>query len=702
MSLPAPLRGNPRLGTWLRVDPAGWVEVRSGKVELGQGILTALAQIAAGTLGLAAHQVRMVAAGTDCSPDEGVTSGSLSVQDSGSALRQVCTEARSIYGAVAAARLGVPGDTLAIEGGVFGGRLSYWDLADDALLDRDATGLPPAVAGPAAGLARIDLPDKVFGRPRFIHDMVLPGLRHGRMVRPPGPGARLLAVDAGPGPGPGPGAGIGFVRDGSLLGVVAGTEREAEAAATALSARCRWTEPDALPDAARLAAWLRSQPAETTHVAHDAQPPRSNQPQVARTLRAEYAKPYLAHASIGPSCAIARWEAGALTVWSHTQSIYNLRRDLALALRIAPGRVTVHHVEGSGCYGHNPADDVAFDAAFLARQAGGRPVRVQWSRADELGWTPFSPAMAVALEADLDVEGGIVDWRHTIWSNGHSTRPGRGSSPALLGAWSLDPPFERQPAINAARAVGGGADRNAAPSYDLPSWSIADHRVLSMPLRASAMRALGALLNVFAAEQMMDRLALDTGSDPVAYRLRHTTDPRARVVIELAARHGDWAAPLPEGMGRGIGYARYKNSGAYCAVVATIEAAEVIRVRRLVIACDVGIVIDADGVANQMEGGAIQATSWVLKEAVRFEAGRVTSTSWDAYPILTFSEVPAVSVHIVPSAAPSVGAGEGSVGPTAAAIANAVSAALGVQVRQMPLSPGHVVAAFDEQLGEQA
>ena len=305
-------------------------------------------------------------------------------------------------------------------------------------------------------------------------------------------------------------------------------------------------------------------------------------------------------------------------------------------------------------------------------------------------------------KADLDAEGGIVGWRHTIWSNGHSTRPGRGTSPALLGAWSLEPPFERQPAINAARAVGGGADRNAAPSYALPSWSVTDHRVLSMPLRASAMRALGALMNVFAAEQMMDRLARDTGADPVAYRLRHTEDPRARAVIEMAARQANWGAPLPEGMGRGIGYARYKNTSAYCAMVAEIEAVEVIRVRRLVIACDVGIVIDPDGVANQIESGAIQATSWVLKEAVRFEAGRVTSTDWDAYPILTFSEVPAVSVYIVPSDAPSVGAGEGSVGPTAAAIANAVSAALGVQVRRMPLSPDHVVAAFDEQGGDQA
>ena len=695
MTLPASLRANPRLGQWLRVRREGWVEASSGKVELGQGILTALTAIVADTLGLGTDQVRMLPACTAHSPDEGVTSGSLSVRDSGSALRQVCLEARAIYLRQAADELGKPVDSLTVERGTIGGRTSYWVLADDALLDRDATGEPEALAGTRAGLPRIDLPDKVFGRPRFIHDLILPGLLHGRIVRPPGPEAKLLSMQDGatracPGM-------LAVVRDGSLVGVVAATEPEAVAAAAILARDCRWSDPANLPPQDGLASWLRLQPAETSHVAQGKRP--GNQPPVARTVRTEFAKPYLAHASIGPSCAIARFDGPELIVWSHTQAIFNLRRDLALALRLEPEQVTVQHVEGAGCYGHNPADDVAFDAAFLARHLQGRPVRVQWSRADELAWPPFSPAMAVVIEVDLDATGAILDWRHTIWSNGHSTRPGRGSSPALLGAWSLDPPFERQTAINAPRAVGGGADRNAAPSYDFPVWSITDHRILAMPLRASAMRALGALMNVFAAEQVMDRLAHQSGADPVAYRLRHTTDPRARAVIEAAVAHADWEAQLPDGWGRGIGYARYKNTSAYCAVVAEIEAGATIHVRRLVIACDVGIVVDADGVANQIEGGAIQATSWVLKEAVQFAAGRITSDSWDTYPILTFSEVPPVSVHIVDSVEPSVGAGEASVAPTAAAIANAVTAALGVQIRQMPLTPERVIAAANE-MGE--
>ena len=709
MTLPAPLLGHPRLDQWLRVRAGGWVEVFSGKVELGQGILTALAQIVADTLGLGAAQVRMVAASTAHSPDEGVTSGSLSVQDSGAALRQVCTEVRAIYLHLAALSLNEPAATLRIaDGAIVGqtGTTSYWALADDACLDRAATGQPPAEARPGVSAMRIDLPDKVFGRPRFIHDLALPNMLHGRIVRPPGVNARL--VDLAPG-STAAWPGVMVVRDGSLLGVLAETEREAEAAAGALAASCRWDTPvDSLPDADNLADWLRSQPADTKIVTHGpAVPAGSNQPAVARTLRAEFAKPFLAHASIGPSCAVAQWhDAARLQVWSHTQSVFNLRRDLALALRVTEGDIVVQHAEGSGCYGHNPADDVAYDAAFLARAVLGRPVRVQWSRADELGWAPFSPAMAVALEADLDSTGAVAGWRHTIWSNGHSTRPGRGTSPALLGAWHLDPPFERQTAINAPRAVGGGADRNAAPSYDFPTWCVTDHRVLGMPLRASAMRALGALINVFAAEQFMDELAAAAESDPVAFRLRHAADPRARAVIALAVARSGWDTVLPDGHGRGLAYARYKNTSAYCAVVAEIEAADTIRVRRLTVACDVGLVVDPGGVANQMEGGAIQATSWVLKEAVRFDRDRVLSTSWDDYPILTFSEVPNVAVHIVPSDAPSVGAGEGSVGPTAAAIANAVSAALGARVRQMPLTPERVIAAFDaadnNQMGEHA
>jgi nicotinate dehydrogenase subunit B len=491
---------------------------------------------------------------------------------------------------------------------------------------------------------------------------------------------------------------IAVVRDGSLLGVLAETERQAEQALAALGDAAAWDMADgALPDQDALPAWLRTQPIESKVVAYKHDPSLgANQPQVSRTLRTSFAKPFLAHASIAPSCALARFDGATLEVWTHSQGIYNLRTDLALAFGLHADAIIVQHVEGAGCYGHNPADDAAFDAAWLARAAGGRPVRVQWTRSDELAWAPFSPAMAVDLEADLDASGAIVGWRHTVWSNGHSTRPGRATSPALLGSWHMDPPFERQPAINAPLAAGGGAERNAVPSYDFPAWQVVNNRVLSMPLRSSAMRALGAFANVFAVEQLMDELAYANGSDPVAYRLRHLADTRARAVIALAVARSGWAGEKLADHGHGLGFARYKNTGAYCAVVAEIEAAAEIRVKRLTIAVDVGLAVNADGVANQIEGGAIQATSWILKEVVRFDRNRITSDTWDTYPILRFSDVPAVDVHIVPSTQPSVGAGEGSVGPTAGAIANAVFDALGVRVRQMPLSAEHVIAAFDQ------
>ena len=698
--LPGSLHTNRRLSQWLRVRAGGWVEITSGKVELGQGILTALRQIAADELDLSPERVRMVAATTAGSPDEGVTSGSLSVQESGTALRHACAEARAIYLAEAAKKLGVEAEKLRIDDGAIIGpgnlRTSYWELADDALLAREATGAvvpKPASARRLAGITadRVDIPDKIFGRPRFIHDLVLPGMLHGRVLRPPSPGATLSSVDESAVRLPGV---VAVVRDGSFLGVVAEDEAVANKAVERLRAATIWDETDTLPDAAELAEWLKAQPAETTVVAsRDADAAR----QVARTVRREYSKPFLAHGSIAPSCAIAAWGEAGLHVRTHSQGIYNLQADLALALSMPRERILVEHVEGAGCYGHNGADDVALDAVLLARAAGGRPVRVQWSRADELSWAPFGPAMAVAIEADLDAAGAVVGWRHDVWSNGHSLRPGRAKTPTLLAATHLEQAFPPIVAINAPLAAGGGAERNSVPGYDFPALRVTSHRVLSMPIRTSAMRALGAVANVFAIEQLVDELAAERGEDPVSYRLRHLSDPRGRAVIEAAAKRAGWhARRKADGIGHGVAFARYKSTGAYCAVVAEIEAEREIRVRRLVIAVDVGEVINPDGVINQIEGGAIQATSWTLKEEVRFDRRRVTSDSWEAYPILRFSEVPHVDVEIVarPDEKP-LGAGEAAQGPTAAAIANAVGDALGVRVRALPITPERIVAAME-------
>ena len=696
--LPGSLRVNRRLSQWLKFHADGYVEVFSGKVEIGQGILTALAQIAAEELDVLLAQVRLVPASTARSPDEAITSGSLSVQESGTALRHACAEARAIYLQAAAVRLGAAIESLTADSGNIastnGAKTSYWELADDTLLDREATGQVAPKAASAhrivgAPIARLDLSDKIFGRPCFIHDLELPRMLHGRVLRPPSANATLIDVDEVkvrelPGV-------VGVVRDGSFVGVLAQSEAGADAAVQELAAVASWHQTESLPDEASLATWLKAQEAETSIV--DSKAATAPRP-VARTMSARYSRPYLAHASIGPSCAVAQWQESGLRVWTHSQGIFNLRKDLAPALGLAEDKIVVEHVQGAGCYGHNGADDVALDAARLARAAGGCPVRVQWSRADELAWAPFGPAMAVEIEADLDDAGGVIAWRHTIWSNGHTSRPGRGKSPALLGAWHLAKPFERLPAINPPVAGGGGAERNSIPLYTFPAWQIVNHRIMTMPLRASALRSLGAYANVFAIESFVDELAVAAGLDPIAFRLRYLADPRARAVIECAARNAGWNRwNKREGAGHGIGFTRYKNVGAYCAVIAEIEAEAEIRVRRLVIAVDVGLVINPDGVANQIEGGAIQAASWTLKEAVRFDRMRVTSDSWGAYPILRCSETPAVEVEIVSRPdCPAVGVGEAAQGPTAAAIANAVFDALGLRVRDLPLTAERILA----------
>jgi CO/xanthine dehydrogenase Mo-binding subunit len=357
--------------------------------------------------------------------------------------------------------------------------------------------------------------------------------------------------------------------------------------------------------------------------------------------------------------------------------------------------ITVHHVQGSGCYGHNGADDVALDAVLLARSAGGRAVQVQWMRDDEFGWAPCGPAMTIDLAASLDASGRIVAWRHELWSNGHSQRPGRSQTPALLASWHIARKFASPPAVNAPQPMGAD-DRNAVPLYDFPVQQVVNNYVHDAPIRVSALRSLGAFANVFAIETFVDDLAEAATTGPIGFRLRHLSDARARAVIETAADRAGWTTwRAGDGRGHGIGFARYKNIGAYCAVVAEIEVDRDIRLRRLVVAVDVGLTINPDGVKNQLEGGAIQAASWTLKEEVKFDEHGITSRGWDEYPILRFSETPSVDVVVIDRPdLPSLGAGEAAQGPTAAAIGNALRDALGIRVRELPLTPDRIAAAI--------
>lgn len=699
-SLPVSLVANPRLSSWVRFTGEGRVAILPGKVEIGQGIVTALAQIAADELDVDISRVDMIRASTATSPNEGVTSGSLSIQQSGRALRHVCAEVRQRLLVAASERLGVDTSLLDVDDGTISGpgnvRTSYWELAGDVSLDHDAsvgaaakTAAKRAVAGHS--IQRVDIPDKVFARPRFLHDRALPGLLHGRVLRPDISGAKLTALDetaARTIPGL-----VAIARDGGFAGVVADSEVAAEVALNALRKGATWSAGEPLPDENDLAGFLKSQPVETTTI--DTMTSASTN-KAARTLRRQYTRPYIAHASIAPSCAMARWEGDRVQVWTHSQGVYLLRADLAIVLRLPAENIVVEHMEGAGCYGHNAADDVALDAVLLAKAAGGRPVRVQWSRHDEMSHAPFGAAMAIEIAADLDADNEIVGWRHAIWSNGHAARPGRAAQPALLAATEIANPYPRMISTNPPAANGGGGDRNSVPLYDFPAWTITSHRLLTMPVRTSALRTLGAQGNVFAIESLLDEIAVLRDEDPVAFRLRHLRDERAKDVIRAAARRAQWKPEKRTGIGYGVGFARYKNTGAYCAAIAEIEGSDDIRVRRLTLAVDVGEAINPDGVINQIEGGAIQATSWVLKERVRFDRTRIASTSWTDYPILTFSEVPAVDVEIIqrPEIEP-VGAGEAAHGPVTAAVANAVHDCLGVRVRDLPITRDKIIAAME-------
>ena len=698
------LAANPKLSSWINFDSEGQVIVSPGKVEIGQGIVTALAQIAADELDVAFARVRMVRASTAGSPNEGVTSGSLSVQHSGRAIRFACAEIRKLFLDAAAERLGVAPDVLSIRDGTIAGpgnvSTSYWELANDISLDRDATASAAPKSSEQRAIAghsvqRLDIPDKIFGRPRFIHDLALSGQLHGRVLRADFLHATLVELNedrARQVEGL-----IAIVRDGNFAGVVCETETSAETALAALRKSATWSSRETLPDEDDFAAWSKRQPAETAVISSKkAASPAAK----ARTLKRQYTRPYIAHGSIAPSCAMAQWDGEKVKVWTHSQGVYLLRSDLALVLKLPADDITVEHVEGSGCYGHNGADDVALDAVLLAKAAGGRPVRVQWSRADEMSHAPFGAAMTIEIEADLDARDEIVCWRHSIWGNGHTARPGRANLPTLLAASELATPFPRAIAVDPPAGAGGGSDRNSIPLYDFPSWHVEAHRLTTMPIRTSALRTLGAQGNVFAIESFLDELASERGEDPVAFRLRHLSDPRSRDVVQAVARRANWKPAAQDGVGQnigyGIGFSRYKNTGAYCAVVAEVEVGEDIRVRKLTLAVDVGEAINPDGVINQIEGGAIQATSWVLKERVRFDNTRIISNSWTDYPILRFSEVPDVDVEVIsrPEIDP-VGAGEAAHGPVTAAIANAVFDALGVRLRDLPITRDRLIAAME-------
>jgi CO/xanthine dehydrogenase Mo-binding subunit len=699
---PGSLATTPYLDAWIRIDADGRITAFTGKAELGQGFKTAFQQIAAEELDVAFDALKVVTADTHRTANEGYTSGSHSMQDSGVAVQNAAAQVRELLITEAARRLNLPAEQLRTENGAViapdGQRVGYGELVASDMLHVQARP-QSALKDPATytvmgrSVPRLDIPAKVSGGAAYVQDMRLPGMVHARIVRPPSYQAQLMecdtsAVEKLPGV-------VKVVRNGSFLAVVAQKEFQAIKAMRVMSAATKWQEKPNLPKQDELPHVVTSLASQDSVIFE-----RSNSSiEGQRNLEATYTRPYQSHGSIGPSCAVAQLSNDVMTVWTHTQGVYPDRQGIAEMLRVPNASVRLIHVEGSGCYGHNGADDAAADAALIARELPGVPVRVQWMREQEHGWEPFGPAMVTKLKASLDDRGTIASWNFEVWSNTHSMRPGGAGS--LLAAQHMAEPFA-VPAPKPIPLPEGGGDRNAIPIYKFPNAHVVHHFIPAMPVRVSAMRALGAYHNVFSIESFMDELASLAGADPIEFRLKHLDEPRARAVIEKAADEFGWkkGQKAPYGRGYGFAFARYKNLAAYCAIASEVEVnLETGRSHlvRAVAAVDSGQVVNPDGLINQVEGAILQSTSWTLYEAVTFDDTRITSIDWQTYPILRFDAVPEkIDVHIINRPGlPFLGSGETGQGPAAASVANAIAHATGKRLRNLPLTRKKIKDAID-------
>jgi nicotinate dehydrogenase subunit B len=689
-----------QIDAWLAIAPDSGVTLYTGKVELGTGVATALAQIVAEELDVAVGRITVVQGDTARTPDQGITAGSKTIQRGASIIRQAAADARYTLRLLASVRLSTSVDQLATADGVVSviddpsRRATYGELVGGRRFSRPVTRdfqTKPRAAYTVVGapVPRLDIPAKVAGTHVYVQDLRVPGMLHGRVVRPRAVGAGLAAVDEGsvrelPGV-------VRVVREGDFVGVVC--EREEQAITAARALKVTWRGGAHLPAMAALHDALVQSPS-TPRVLVNRGDVDGALKRAAAPLDREYRWPYQMHASIGPSCGVADVRKDGATVWTASQGVFDLRGALAGLLGLPAERIRAIFVEGSGCYGHNGADDAAADAAILSR-AVGRPVRVQWMRHDEHGHEPKGPAMVMRVRGALDADRHVTAWDYAVWTPTHTRRPAGRAGNLLAG--------EETGALEAVTRVSGG-DRNAQHGYAFPSNRVVVHELDRSPLRVSALRGLGAPANTFANESFVDELAAAAGADPVEFRLRHLGDPRAVAVIRAAARAAGWTprpAPAPgarsggPAVGRGIAYCQYENENAYVAAVVEVEVSRdrgAIRVRRVAVAHDCGLVVNPDGVRNQIEGNVLQAISRTLKEAVQFDAGGVTSLDWSAYPILTFAEAPdAVEIVLVdPGDKPPVGAGEPATCPIPAAIANAVFDATGVRLRTVPFTAERV------------
>jgi nicotinate dehydrogenase subunit B len=703
-AIPNHLKTNPMLSSWLRINADRSVTLFIGKVELGQGALTALGQICSDELGVDYARLKVISGDTALSPNQGTTSGSQTMSDGGTAVQEASAEVREILFGLAAAKLGQPADSMTVNDGtitaVDGKSATYWELVTGKELERRATGaakLIPISQHRYIGSSqpRVDIPAKITGEAIYVQDMKPHGTVFGAVVRPPTYTAKLISVDTGAVEKM---AGvIKVVHNGSFLGIIAEREEQGFAAAAVLAAAAKWDVKSSLPGTEGIFEWLTNALSDEKVFLNKE---RKGGADPTKVIEATYHRPYHMHGSIGTSAAIAQvGDDGVLTIHTHSQNVFGLANAVAELVGIDATKVRCIHTQGSGCYGHNMADDAGADAALLAVTVPGKPVKLQYTRAQEHQWEPYGSAMVVKIKAGVDEAGNVLDWNLDVWSTTHDKRPS-GKAGNLLSGRYLENPFE----VPVAKEIGPptyGAARNGIALYEFPAQRVVSHFIAEMPLRVSATRSLGAYANVFAVESFIDELANQAGVDALAYRLRFLKDQRARDVLTACAEKFGWTRyEKKDTRGRGIAFARYKNLAAFVAVAVEVEVSRRngrIRVLRAVAADDSGHIVNPDGIRNQIEGGIIQALSWTLKEEVKFDSTNVLSHDWASYPIITFSEVPQIDVVLIDRPGqPYLGTGEAPTGPTAAALANAVFDASKARLRRIPFTPSRVREALDK------
>ena len=684
--------------SFIAIHADGSVTIYTSKVDVGTGLATAFRQTAAEELGIPVERFTVIEGDTALTPDHGGTGGSSGITRGAADIRRAAATARQALLDLGAKQLNQPALELTIAGGevthsggqkvtvaslVAGKRLGVKVNANAPLKN------PSMYTVVGKPILRTDVPGKCTANHPWLQDLTLPGMLHGRVVRPPAIGAKLLSVEensirAVPG--------VRVIRIENFLGVVAADEWAAVRAAKEIKAT--WSDSQGLPGSDDLSHWVRQAPVDRDQALANRGDVNAALSSAAKQLSATYYWPFQSHASLGPSCAVADVKDSGTTIWSAAQNPYGLRANLAKVFGIPLNKMRVVYRDGSGSYGTNGADDAAADALMLSR-AVGQPVRVQWMRQDEHGWDPKGPAQLHELRGGLDANGNISAWETQMW-----IPDGPQGSRALLGPESAG--------MSQTHGQGAGLmTLNLDPPYPVANLRVVSHHLKDTPLRLSNLRAPGKIANIFAVESFADELAAAAGMDPVAFRLRGLTDPRAVEVLKRASGMMDWQtrlSPNPyaaEGnflVGRGMAYMRYKQAENYVALgitVAVNKATGKIVVRRVVCAHDCGLVVNPDGLRNQVEGNILQTLSRTLHEEVTFDKARVTSVDWASYPLLTFPDAPTVQVALVDRPEqPSYGAGEASSAPVAAALANAVFDATGIRLRSVPFTTERVKAAL--------